>query len=118
MNKMTKLAVTSVAVAGLAFGAVGCETEASDSFKQQCKDAGGEVKRDTEVIGMDAVAFVVKGGGSRGGSRGGSKSSSSKNKSLKKSSGGSTKPKKSKSSKTDDDEWVCAKDGVELFEES
>lgn len=99
MNKMTKLAVTSVAVAGLAFGAVGCETEASDSFKQQCKDAGGEVKRENEVLGMDAVAFVVKGGGTRGGTRNGG-------------SGGSW------FGSSDDDEWVCAKDGVELFEES
>lgn len=99
MNKMTKLAVTSVAVAGLAFGAVGCETEASDGFKKSCKDAGGEVKRESEVLGMSAVAFVVKGGGSRGRTRNGG-------------SGGSW------FSSSDDDDWVCAKDGVTLFEES
>jgi hypothetical protein len=103
MNKMTKLAVTSAAVAGLAFGAVGCETEASDGFKQQCKDAGGEVKRESEVLGMSAVAFVVKGGG-RGSTRGGTRSSTS--------GGGSW------FSSSDDDDWVCAKDGVTLFEES
>lgn len=101
MNKMTKLTVASVAVAGLAFGAVGCADQASDDFKKVCKDAGGEVKRESEVLGMSAVAFVAKGGG-RGSTRSGTRNSTS--------GGGSWFG-------SSDEDWVCAKDGVKLFEE-
>lgn len=111
---MNKRIASAVVGASLVFGlAVGCTDKASNDFKARCDKANGEVVRESETLGMDAIAFVVKNGGSKS-----SKSKSKKSKSSDKLSGGHSKPKKSKKSKHDDDEWVCARNGVELFEES
>lgn len=149
MNKRVATTAVSAAVAaGMVFGLSACgNDEPSDDFKTACKDAGGEVKRDSEVLGMSSVAFVAgKGGGggrsggsgskgsSSGGGLGGLFGGGSKDKPKSKSpktnkkndgwkladgSKSTSKPKNGKKSKSsdNDDEWVCAKDGVELFDE-
>lgn len=121
---MNKRIASAVVGASLVLGLSACTDKASDDFKARCDNAKGEVMRESETLGMDAVAFVVKGGKS-GGSKSSSKSrssksskSKSKSKSSGKLSGGHSKPKKSKTKKHDDDEWVCARNGVELFEEN
>jgi hypothetical protein len=140
-NKLTSLTVPAMIAGALVFGLVGCgnDGESFDDFEQRCEDANGQVQRDSETLGMDAVAFVSGRGG--GGSKGSSRSSSSggslgglfggsdkqpKNKSPKLSKDSNKLPKgkntkkpgKSTKSHSDgDDEWVCAKDGVELFEQ-
>lgn len=136
MNKRVATTAVSAAVAaGMVFGLSACgNDEPSDDFKTACKDAGGEVKRDSEVLGMGSVAFVAgKGGGggrsggsnSKGSSSGGSskdKPRSNSPKTNKKNDGwkladkGTSKPS-GRSNNHNDDEWVCAKDGVELFDE-
>jgi len=123
MNKLTNIAVSSVVVGGLAFGLVGCKDTAPSDFQSRCDKAHGKVMRedDFEDLSMAPMAFVA----------GKSKPSKSK-KSGKKSSGlgslfggGKNKDKKSKknkkghskSHKSHDNEWVCVKDGQELFDE-
>jgi hypothetical protein len=125
MNKLTKIAVSSVVVGGLAFGLVGCN-DAPEDFKKRCDKANGKVMKENdfegETLGMAPVAFVAGkgGGGSRGGSSSkssGSKSKGSKSKGWDMGSGEGTKPKPKKKSKKSDNDWICVKNNEILFEE-
>lgn len=135
MNKrVASTAIASAVGASLVFGLAACGKDTPpDDFKKACDSAKGQTMREDEFdnLGMAPMTFVVKGGGSK--SSGGSKSKSGggkskpKNKSpktSKKNNGwkvaggnGHSKPKKSKKSKHEDNEWICARNGVELFEE-
>ena len=145
MNKrVASTAVAGTVAAGLVFGLTGCSDKPPADFAKRCKHAHGKTMRedDFENLGMAPMAFEIgRGGGSKGGSKSSGKSSGfgsglkglfggkSKSKSPKvrkapknngwKLAGGShgTKHKKSKKHKSDDNEWVCVKNGVELFDE-
>jgi hypothetical protein len=141
MNKrVASTAVASAVGASLVFGLAACgkDTPPSD-FKKACDRVNGKTMRenDFESLGMAPMAFVAgKGkGGSKSSSKrsggfgslfgGKSKPKSKSPKTTKKNNGwklaggnGHTKPKNSKKSKShDDNEWVCAKNGVEIFDE-
>jgi hypothetical protein len=129
MNKRVATTAVSAAVAGgLVFGLTACgKDEPPKDFAKACKQAGGKTMRedDFESLGMAPMAFVAGkgGGGSKsGGSKPKSKSpkveKSKKNKDWNLGSGtGHSKPKPKKKHKSDDNEWVCVKNGVELFDE-
>ncbi|AXH66675.1 hypothetical protein SEA_STARBOW_207 [Streptomyces phage Starbow] len=123
MNRLTNLAVSSVVVGGLAFGLVGCKDKAPSDFQKRCDKVHGKVMRedDFDTLGMAPMAFEA----------GKSKPKKSKKSSRSSGLGGlfgkddkkkdkkSSKSKKSgkKSKKHDDNEWICVKDGQELFDE-
>ncbi|QDK03015.1 hypothetical protein KNU71_gp102 [Streptomyces phage Braelyn] len=145
MNKRVATTAVSAAVAGgLVFGLAACgKDEPPKDFAKACKAAGGKTMRenDFENLGMAPMAFVAGKGGGRSSSKSGNKSkggglkglfggNKSKPKSPKvtkapkndgwKLAGGNhttSKPKKNKSKKHDDNEWVCVKNGQELFDQ-
>ncbi|AIW02662.1 hypothetical protein AXJ18_gp112 [Streptomyces phage Jay2Jay] len=146
-KRIVTTAVSAAVAGGLVFGLTACgKDEPPKDFAKACKAAGGKTMRenDFESLGMAPMAFVAGKGGGRS-SSGGSKSGSSKSggfgglfggskskpkqKSPKihkapkndgwKMAGGNkstSKPKK-KSKKHDDNEWVCVKNGQELFDQ-
>lgn len=118
MNKRVATTVVSAAVAaGMVFGLTGCSDKPPADFAKACKQAGGKTMRenDFENLGMAPMAFVA----------GKPKPKKSKSKKVGKApknngwklAGGSHKSKKKKSKKHDDNEWVCVKNGQELFEQ-
>ena len=141
-NILVPAVLATALVGGLAL--TGCSTDASDDFKSRCKQANGEVKRENDVdLGMAPQAFVAgKGGGKSGGSSKGSSKggglgglfggnskpkpkpkneapkTDKKNDGWKLADKGNSKPKpKKKSSKSDDNDFLCVKNGNVLFEE-
>ncbi|WXW92670.1 hypothetical protein SEA_ENYGMA_217 [Streptomyces phage Enygma] len=124
MNKLTNIAVSSVVVGGLAFGLVGCKDSAPSDFQKRCDKAHGKVMRedDFEDLSMAPMAFVA---GRSKPSSGGSKKSGGSSLSKLFGGGNKNKDKKSKKNKkghsnkhkSHDNEWVCVKDGQELFDE-
>ena len=145
MNKRVATTAVSAAVAaGMVFGLSACgDDKPPKDFAKACKAAGGKTMRedDFENLGMAPMAFVAgKGGGGRSGSSGsksggfgglfgGGKSKpknsspkvdkSKKNKgwNLGSGTGHNSKPKPKKKHKSGDNEWICVKNGVELFDE-
>ncbi|QGH76464.1 hypothetical protein SEA_DAUBENSKI_192 [Streptomyces phage Daubenski] len=136
MNKrVTSTAVSATVAAGLVFGLAACgkDTPPKD-FAKACKAAGGKTMRenDFENLGMAPMAFDIsrprpasKPKSSIFGGKSKPKSpkvgKAPKNKTWKLAgghgSGHSSKGKNKKKHKTDDNEWVCVKNGQELFDE-
>jgi hypothetical protein len=141
MKKTTTTVITAGTVA-MVLTLVGCD--ASDEFKTNCKNAGGEVKRENDVrsiLGMAPVGYTAGKGPSTSGSSktgktnstGGGRTSTNTGKSLDKRNKaatpapntsptgssklglGSSSSKKGK--KTSDNDWVCVKNGEVLFED-
>jgi hypothetical protein len=127
MNKIVSSAVAIAVGVGLVFGLTACGGDnPPKDFKQACDDAGGNTERDHDSLGMGSVAFEKPAPKSN------SKSSKTKTKSSKSKSEAKTgtinklpqststsksKKSKKKSKKSDDNEWVCMKNGVEIFDE-
>lgn len=143
MNK--RIVTTTVAAgiaAGMVFGLSACGGDKPPAdFAKACKHVGGKTMREHDFerkyLGMAPMAFEIApekpGGGSHAARTSKSKSSKSKssktktnkNKTSKLSklkgigSGyGAAKPTKTKKPKKhNDNEWVCVKNGVELFDQ-
>ncbi len=117
---MNKNFLVPAAIASTLVGALvltGCsDTKPSDEFTKACKNAGGKIERENDnSLSMGPVAFVA-------GKGGGSKPKPSKAKKVKKNkktsklgSGLNSKPKPKK--KSDDNDFLCVKNGNVLFEE-
>lgn len=127
MNKLGK-AVASVGIAGaLAFGAVGCSDKPPKDFKQRCDAAGGHTERDHDSLGMAPMAFDIGGPKPRPAApkaKAPVRKVPSAQKPAKKARGwslgsghGHSTKKAKKHKSADDNEWVCMKNGVELFDE-
>lgn len=136
MNKRVSSTVLGGAVAvGLVFGLTGCSDKPPADFAKRCKAAGGKTMRedDFENLGMAPMAFDIGGPKPRPAapkaapkvykapkSSGGHKATQNKktSKGWNLGSGmGTGHKKKSKKHKADDNEWVCVKNGTELFDE-
>lgn len=113
---MNKNFLVPAAIASTLVGALvltGCsDAKPSDEFTKACKNAGGKIEREKDnSLSMGSVAFVT--------GKGGGKSKPSKTKKTKKakglSSGLNSKPKPKK--KSDDNDFLCVKNGNVLFEE-
>lgn len=129
MNNAMKVTVSAALAGGLAFGLTGCTDKPPADFAKACKQAGGKTMRenDFENLGMAPMAFdiggpkprpaapkVYKAPKSSGGHKSTQNRKTSKGWNLGSGTGGH-KAKKSK--KHDDNEWVCVKNGTELFDE-
>lgn len=123
MNKVASTTVAAVIGAGLVFGLTGCSDTPPKDFKKACDAAGGKTERDHDSLGMAPMAFDI---GSRPKPAPKPKSvtkpkvkppKTNKGWKLADGSHGSKKTSKPKKHKTDDNEWVCMKNGVELFDE-
>jgi hypothetical protein len=139
MNKRIAPTVLAGAVTiGLAFGLTGCSDKPPADFAKRCKAVGGKTMRenDFENLGMAPMAFEIGGPkpapkakapsikkpaakSPKLGNSGPAKKHNGNTSNGWQLAGGShkSKTKKSKKHKADDNEWVCVKNGTELFDE-
>jgi hypothetical protein len=131
MNKrIASTVIASTVGASLVFGLTACGADKPPAeFAKACKHVGGKTMREHDFehkyLGLAPMSFEIAPAKPKGGkSKSKSKSSKSKKNNTKVSklkhltigSGSkTTKPKKTK--KHDDNEWVCVKNGVELFDQ-
>jgi hypothetical protein len=118
-NKLVPAAIASTVIGALML--TGCSQEPSDGFKEHCKSAEGTIERENDnTLGMSSVGFgVPKPAASKPAQKGViPKAPRLKATQTPNNNGlafGNSKKRKSKGH--DDNDFLCVKDGVLLFEE-